>query len=120
MSHTNALEQLATPDANTGPSTTRGNNPTPTPKQIQLSDGYSVTPKFFDEIRLHIEGRLPGLQHGRLYTSKALTGKSYWDRQGSGVQRLTGRCIAYMAVHHMLPLTFVKGKHEYPLRYQLT
>jgi hypothetical protein len=95
----------------------------PTPvrviERIQLSDGYSVTPDFFEEIRLHIEGRLPELLHGRPYTAKQLAGKEFWQLLDSGDQRMAGRCIARMAARHLLPLTFVKGKHEFPLRYQL-
>ena len=87
-------------------------------ERIQLSDGYSASSEFFNEIRLHILGRLPGLQRDRIYEAKQLAGKEFWELL-YGEQSLAGRCIPYMVSHRMLPLMFVEGKHEYPKLYRL-
>jgi len=93
--------------------------PDNTLQRIQLHEGYSVSPEFFHEIRLHVGGRLPGLQPGCPYKAEELAGKEFWALLCPGDQRLAGRCIAHMVTHQMLPLTFFKGKHEYPKLYRL-
>lgn len=76
-------------------------------------DGLGMT------LTLFIEMRLQELQRGRHYNAKQLAGKAYWALLSHGDQRLAGRCIAKMVARDLLPLTFVQGKHEYPLRYEL-
>ena len=87
--------------------------------RIQLSDGFSAPAEWVECIRLHIVGRLAALQRDRTYTAKKLAGRDYWGSLSSGEQRLAGRCIAHLVSHGELPLVFVRGKHEYPLRYRL-
>jgi len=123
----NKLPQCAVASTvSTEPSNATGIDPAPVPDQpatrierVQLSDGYSVTPDFFSEIRLHLLGRLPGLQPGCVYTAEQLAGKEFWALLDRGEQPLAGRCIAHMVSHQMLPLKFVEGKHEYPKLYRL-
>ena len=126
MSPTNGAEQRTAPEVNTVPATTSEISPTAVPDQpgnvpdrIQFPDGYSATSEFFNEIRLHVQRRLPELQRERHYTAEQLAGKEFWRLLNRGEQPLAGRCIAFMAARDLLPLTFVKHKHEYPLWYRL-
>lgn len=87
--------------------------------RIQLSDNFSVAPEFYDAIRFHIQERLQHLRLHHYYEAKQLAGAEFWDLMDRGDQRLAGRCIANMVSRGLLPLARVKGKHEYPLRYEL-
>jgi hypothetical protein len=88
-------------------------------QRILLSDGFSVTREFLDEIKRQIECRLPELKRGRRYTAKQLAGNEFWNLLTPGEKPLTGRCIAYLVTRGLLLLAFVPGKHEYPKLYCL-
>ena len=100
--------------------TTNFNDPS-NPKRtdrIQLGDGFTVAREFFDEVCVWIKGRLVELPRNGVYTAKKLAGTDYWGQLPIGDERLAGRCIAFAVCHNLLPLEFVKGAHEYPLRYR--
>lgn len=109
----------ATPTgAATDPTSTSTTNDT-AKSRIQLADNFSAPAEWVECIRLHIVGQLAASQQDRTYTAKKLAGRDYWDSMSSGEQRLAGRCIAYLVSHDKLPLLFVRGTHEYPLRHRL-
>ncbi len=86
---------------------------------IKLHDGYSVTKIFYDLIMQQVVAMLPRLTRNKSYTAKKLCGKEFWGLLEKGECLIAGRSIAHMVVHGVLPLRFVKWKHEYPLHYEL-
>jgi len=88
-------------------------------ERIRLSDGFSVTREFLELVRFCVEDRLHELSIDKTYCAKQLTGPELWDGLNDGDRRVAGRCIAYLTSHGRLPLTLVKWKHEFPLKYRL-
>jgi hypothetical protein len=88
-------------------------------ERIRLSDGFSVTREFLELVRFCIEDRLHELSIDKAYKAKQLTGPEFWGGLDVGDRRVAGRCIAYLTSHGRLPLTLVKWKHEFPLKYRL-
>lgn len=88
-------------------------------ERIPLSDGFSVTREFLELVRFYVESRLHELSIDKTYRAKQLTGPELWDGLDDGDRRVAGRCVAYLTSHGLLPLTLVKWKHEFPLKYRL-
>jgi len=87
--------------------------------RILLSEGFSCAREFCDEVFAWVTACLAELQRDRVFTARQLAGREYWNQLDNPERQLAGRCIAHMVVHERLPLEFVKGPHEYPLRYRL-
>lgn len=88
--------------------------------RILLSDGFSTAREYYTAVYGHVAERVPEAARGRIYTAKTLSGDDFWSLLSPGERRLAGRCIAHMVVRGLLPLVFVKAKHEYPLRYRIS
>jgi len=89
---------------------------------IILYDGdttYTVSAVFFNAVRCQIEEVIPALERGKAYRTEDLCGDAFWKILNDGERRMAGRCVAHMVARGMLPLSFVKTKHEYPKRYKL-
>jgi hypothetical protein len=93
-------------------------NPTES-ERIELGDRFTVARKFFEQIIAWIRARLDEIEGDRIYTAKRLAGLEYWRQLTPSEQRLAGRCIAHGVCKGLLPLVFVKGEHEFPLRYRM-
>jgi hypothetical protein len=94
--------------------------PDPTvPDTVTLDDGRAVPMAFYDSVYEHVAARLQTLNKGVNYTAKFLCGEGFWAQLRPGEPSLAGRCLAHMVEEGMLPLTPVKSRHEYPMRYRL-
>jgi len=91
-----------------------GNN-----ESVSLSDGYTTSKAFYDQIGNQVVSTLPTLKRNRNYKSNSLCGRDYWASLDNADRRIGGRCIAHMVVNRKLPLVLVKGKHEYPKWYRI-
>ena len=88
-----------------------------------LNDGddntYTVPAIFYETVLLLVKESIPGLIPGEKYKCEWLCGDAFWKLLSAGEQKMAGRCVASMVVNRLLPLCFVKTKHEYPKHYEL-
>ena len=87
-----------------------------------LYDGetfYTVTAIFYDTVRHQVKEFVPAMIPGEKYTAEMMCGYAFWKLLSAGEQKMAGRCVASMVVNRLLPLRFVKTKHEYPKHYEI-
>jgi hypothetical protein len=87
--------------------------------RIKFADGFSADKHFFDQEIGWILLRVLDLSRDPSYTAKQLVSRERWSLLSDGDRKLLGRCIAYAVCRGLLPLEFVRGRHEYPLRYRI-
>ena len=73
---------------------------------IQLNDGTWVEELFYNQVLQLIRDLEPALELEKVYTTKLLCGKEFWDTLEKGERINAGKCVAQMVACKALPLRF--------------